>query len=188
MAKAGFDTIYAFEPIPETYERLVANLRRNPELAAKVVPTEKGLGAAKDRLYFQVISSSPGQSKIAASVGGTKASDTRQCDVITLDSYFPLPSLLPPLFLKIDVEGFEVDALKGAQRLLESGRIRFIYTEVIPQALKEAGSSVTELWNLLNSVGFEPVVIKAKKFVTAPFAEALRKAGERRNVLFRARA
>jgi hypothetical protein len=43
--------------------------------------------------------------------------------------------------------------------VLRSGRILCIYSEVIPQALTDAGSSLEEFDSLLSSFGFEPVVI-----------------------------
>jgi hypothetical protein len=80
--------------------------------------------------------------------------------------------------------------LKGAYESLRSGRIQFIYSEVIPHALVDAGTSLDQFDNLLSSYGFEPLVISSaapSHFVPATLHDALIWAGARRNVLFRQR-
>jgi len=68
-----------------------------------------------------------------------------------LNDIKPLPTLV-----KIDIEGFEVEALKGADRLLRSVRPAFII-EIHPLQLKLSGSSEDELLELLrdHNYGFE---------------------------------
>lgn len=79
--------------------------------------------------------------------GGNRAS--MLVPTITLDSL--LDSLLPPTLIKIDVEGAEVDVLKGAKRLL---------TEYKPVVYLETASNThPECENLLRSAGYE--LIKA---------------------------
>jgi|RhiMetdeSRZDD1v2_1073273.scaffolds.fasta_scaffold791785_2 FkbM family methyltransferase len=51
--------------------------------------------------------------------------------------------------LKIDIEGHEVAALEGAERVLRGGGARVI-VEVYPRALAAAGSSAGALWALLS--------------------------------------
>src|SRR5437879_13827623 len=42
-------------------------------------------------------------------------------------------------FLKLDVEGFEPAVVQGGKNLLSTGLVRFVYSEIIPKALHEAG-------------------------------------------------
>jgi FkbM family methyltransferase len=186
LAQVGCARVHAFEPIPQTYSRLLVNLERNPELGRKIVANQLALGARAGTFDFAVSFTSPGQNKMALSCLPGSRSDRRiACNVITLDSYFTSVPVPTALVIKIDVEGFETDVLRGAECLLRSGRVRFIYSEIIPQALTEAGSSVGEFSELLHSVGFDPMILDGHSITAVPLAEALDRAGERRNVLFR---
>jgi FkbM family methyltransferase len=51
--------------------------------------------------------------------------------------------------VKLDVEGHEVEALEGAERILANGRARLI-VEINPAGLTAAGTSVDRLWDLLS--------------------------------------
>jgi hypothetical protein len=58
--------------------------------------------------------------------------------------------------VKLDIEGAEVAALRGAPRLLAAGRTDFII-EVEPAHLARLGATVGELEELF--AGFEPFVV-----------------------------
>jgi FkbM family methyltransferase len=185
LAQAGCELVHAFEPIPQTYARFQANLKRNPDLGHKIVANQLALGARAGTFDFTVSSTSPGQNKRVLPARESRLETRVACEVITLDHYFTAASHTEALVIKLDVEGFETDVLNGAECLLRRGQIRFIYSEIIPQALIEAGSSVTELAELLNSAGFEPVLVNREAMVAVSLAEAIDRAGASRNVLFR---
>jgi FkbM family methyltransferase len=52
-----------------------------------------------------------------------------------------------PTLAKIDIEGFELEALKGANRLLSSGRPKLLI-EIHPQQLAMSGGSEDEIVEL----------------------------------------
>jgi hypothetical protein len=56
--------------------------------------------------------------------------------------------------MKIDVEGYETKALRGARASLRGGVIRSILCEVNDPWLRAAGSSPAELVGLLREAGF----------------------------------
>ena len=60
----------------------------------------------------------------------------------------------PPTFIKIDIEGWEVKALRGADRTLREHH-PIILCEVYRGALERAGNSPKELHALLTSHGYE---------------------------------
>ena len=188
MAKAGFDRVYVFEPVLETYGALIANLRLNPDLAGRIAPERCALAAQPGAVTFEIHPKSPGQNKIAP--GNCAGSPTQRCAATTIDRYLSKLDAGSVALLKIDVEGFEGEVLKGADQALRSGRIHFIYSEVIPHALLNAGGSLDEFDNLLSSYGFEPVVISPAApdhLEPTTLHDALTWAGSRRNVLFRRR-
>jgi hypothetical protein len=89
--------------------------------------------------------------------------------------------------VKIDVEGFETTVIRGAARLLAENRIMFVYAEVIPQALREAGSSAKQLVATLAGPKLVPVRLgpaPGSTFLRCGLSEALDASGGTRNVLF----
>lgn len=57
--------------------------------------------------------------------------------------------------MKMDVQGFEVQALQGAKRLLAAKAIKRIATEVAPSFLAAQGTTASALIKLLIAAGFQ---------------------------------
>ena len=57
--------------------------------------------------------------------------------------------------LKIDVEGYELDVLKGARRLLAERKPRFIMVEVHPWELSTVGATPEDVAHELAAAGYE---------------------------------
>ena len=58
-------------------------------------------------------------------------------------------------FMKIDVEGHELAALRGLQPLLSERRVRSMYVETIEANHTRAGSSLSALVQFVNDCGYE---------------------------------
>jgi hypothetical protein len=76
-------------------------------------------------------------------MGGTR--EEIAVPVVTLDLL--LDAFPPPNFIKIDVEGAEVLALRGAKRLLEATQQPSLYIEV-------AGDKAPEVTEILHGAGY----------------------------------
>jgi len=55
-AQPWVETVWSYEPVPETYARALRNFARNPAVAAKVVPHDFGLSDAAGKLTFDYCS------------------------------------------------------------------------------------------------------------------------------------
>lgn len=100
--------VYAFEPQRRIYRELVHNLRLN-ELA-QAVPLRYAVGAESAIIEMDPVTAHDG--RVAVGKGGDRA------ELRTLDSFgFTDVSLI-----KIDVEGFELEVLRGAEALIERER------------------------------------------------------------------
>lgn len=120
-ANAGYQTIimadrvgsagkvYAFEPNPDTRLRLIRNLELNPELLSRVVVSEKGVGNKSDIFYLS-IDDRPEAFGNAGLIENSSNPEHLKVEVVTLDEFIPEEIS----FIKIDVEGMELEVLQGA--------------------------------------------------------------------------
>ncbi len=109
----GAAKIYAFEPLPQTYEKLVANVEKNGA-GGIVVPVNAALGDENRRsmIYFDKEGSCGATLKPERNTGFGKTG----VDIVTLDSFLSSGSgrLEKIDFIKMDIEGWERHVLIGA--------------------------------------------------------------------------
>jgi FkbM family methyltransferase len=84
-----------------------------------------------------------------------------EIESVKLDEYFyDCPRID---FIKIDIQGFEMEALKGMQRIINANENLKLISEFWPYGLKKAGSSAIEYYNFLVQNGFEIWLIKKRQ-------------------------
>jgi hypothetical protein len=67
-----------------------------------------------------------------------------------------MPDLVRPTVLKIDIEGAEILALQGAQRLLRApDRPRLLFVEAHPEFLPTFGGNLDQLSTLMTDAGYQ---------------------------------
>lgn len=105
--------VMAFEPMPENYSRLQRNVRAN--------------GIENLNIFHLAISDHNGQIKFsntddsfANSYLNVGDKSGVLVDTVSLDSFAQEEKNTPPDFIKIDVEGAELDVLKGAKNLIHT--------------------------------------------------------------------
>lgn len=138
--------VIACEPSPAT----MALLRANVELNGFdwVQAREVALAEAPGRLRMQVFDPGSGFSSFAPATGGSEV----EVEVTTLDEL--AGAVLEQVKLvKLDVEGAELRALRGAARLLDGPRPDFII-ELEPEHLQRQGGSAAEVQELFNVAGY----------------------------------
>ncbi len=115
----------AFEPIPESYEQLVENMRLN-FLDDKVECINQAVGAQDGNLVF-TSNDDRNKEKNHALAPGEKCNNSVTVEVTTLDT--ALRKVFPSL-IKIDVEGFEIRVLGGGDTL-KNQHFEFVELNVI---------------------------------------------------------
>ena len=107
-----FDQVISLEPHPTTFRLL--------EINAELVSNVKAynVGASNEHRKLEVAINKPNQG--ATSIGESIKTDTDTVvfDLIRLDDFEELKTSTPVSFIKLDVEGHEVDAILGAKNLL----------------------------------------------------------------------
>jgi FkbM family methyltransferase len=83
---------------------------------------------------------------------------------LVLDDYIQKNSIEQINFLKIDIEGWEPFALKGAIASLEQGIVNVVYMETISAHLLRVGLDVIYLLKILQDTGFQLFYCKANDF------------------------
>jgi FkbM family methyltransferase len=114
-------SIYAFEPVLSSFKQLkISTSGRNIILYNIALGEQSGESSISINDYHQINS----LKNISAT---TK---TESIHVQTLDYIVESQQIERIDFLKIDVEGYEIEVLKGAFKCLENGIIEYIYLEV----------------------------------------------------------
>jgi FkbM family methyltransferase len=120
--------IWAFEPVSATFDCLVENTRGNPRVARENI----ALGD-RDGTSLMSLGAESGWSRVIdqnePAVRGAEAR-TEQVTMLRLDTYCARHNIDRIGILKTDCEGFDLQVLVGAKRMLESGSVDAIYSEV----------------------------------------------------------
>lgn len=125
--------VFAFEPATVTYPRLLENIALNPWLQDRIV-TEK-LGVSDTPGTLKLFASGELQGNAYMGQYNEKfwnsgsADDFEVCPVTALDSY--LPSDYRVSFIKIDVEGMELEVLQGGAKMIERDRPIIVYESLV---------------------------------------------------------
>jgi FkbM family methyltransferase len=102
--------IYAFEPLGENYNLLLKTIQLN-NLQSIVIPVKKALGSTRGTL--RVI-----QQESASFVSDIyKLNKGEEVEVVTLDDFIEENNIDAGL-IKLDVEGYELEVLKGAEETI----------------------------------------------------------------------
>ena len=108
-AALGAKKVYAFEPVKGTYELLKKNIEEN-NLQGIIIPVNKAVG--QSNFMAKIKSDYAGDGGSAIEMRKDERKETLDIEVISLDSYLSGEKID---FIKMDVEGFEENALMGAK-------------------------------------------------------------------------
>jgi len=126
--------VHAFEPVPESFERLCGNLALNrlTNVVANRLALFSRAGSQQLHVYappFQSLSSVVHAERARAG-GSLRANPGMSVEAVRLDDYCRTRSVARIDLLKVDVEDAEHDVLVGAQGLLAEARIGCLLFEV----------------------------------------------------------
>lgn len=139
----------------------VISIEANPSTASIFKRNVEANKLTNVLLVENAIGSAPGNAKIypnwhinrggASLIRKGESEEGVDVEIKTLDSVLDDLDLVPTL-IKIDVEGFELEVLKGAQKLLSSSRLPTLIIELSSER-ETAGGNVGEIIQLLKVSG-----------------------------------
>jgi FkbM family methyltransferase len=104
--------VFAFEPLPRNIEFLRKHIELNKMAQISVI--EAAVSDHSGEAYFDLGASS--------AMGHLSEAGEMRVRMVCLDEMLDKGELLPPDYIKLDVEGAEYEALQGARQLLEIHR------------------------------------------------------------------
>ena len=171
--------VFAFEPDPDNFARLQRNLKLNAIKQVNAFNLAVGEHAATLQLHRYGKSNAGRHSLVALHEG-----ETIPVQVVSLDEYWSTQALPegPIRLLKMDIEGYEVFALRGARRLL--ARCEWLLLEHSPAYLERSGAGIDALIDLLTAEGFKPYLPNGAKSLEAIDIKELRQDSAQRDVIW----
>jgi len=140
--------IFAFEPHPENAQRLRENCELNN---SNVEVLELALADESGEVEMEIESQMIGSQahKITSSQGDIEVPVSSGDEIVS--------ELAPPSVMKIDVEGAEMETLKGFRETINNNPPRSIYLEIHHGAIQEFGSTADELITYLSNHSYNYV-------------------------------
>ncbi len=125
--------VYAFEPQPTNYSLLVKNIELNGY--DNVVPLQKAVSNTSGLIKLFISDEDIGNSTIFQ-YGGDR--ESVEVEAVTLDDFFKDKEHRVDV-IKMDVEGAEMAALLGMDRIIRENRNLKIFSEFYPSLMRAAG-------------------------------------------------
>ncbi|MFI5367349.1 MAG: FkbM family methyltransferase, partial [Candidatus Binatia bacterium] len=146
--------VYAFEPEPDNFGLLQRNVARNGYANVTAVQAAVGQHAARQRLYKSA--DNLGDHRLGHGAAGR---DWVEVPVVALDDFFA-GSELRIDFIKMDIQGAELTALRGMRRLVATRAPLALITEFWPGGIQALGDNPETYLQELCVLGFALSVVR----------------------------
>jgi len=153
--------VFAFEPEHRNFLRLIENIALNKfdniiaeRLAVMAEAGECVLNTFEENLNSWHSVGSPELPDPWHSGETVRPSGKQVVKAVVLDDYNASNRIANVNLLKVDVEGAELDVLKGARKLLSAGYIGVVLFEVSQPQSQAMGHDPKELFSLLHTSGY----------------------------------
>jgi len=141
--------VVSFEPNSLNHRRLMENLNLNG--IRNVDVRKAGVGSRREKRRLVGNPLMPGGSRVDGNTVESEGNVAEDISIVTLDEEIPRAGLAAPDFVKIDTEGWEMEALRGARHTLELYRpVLFLemHGETMREKKRKAAEIVAYLWKM----------------------------------------
>ncbi len=156
--------VYAMEPNPAIFERLAWHASANR--LSQLAPLPIGLSDRAEELVLRIPGTDNSGAATFAPVPERYRGVVRHHSVahVTRADAMPNLNIRGELFVKLDVEGFELRALRGMASLIDTHR-PLIVCEVNDEMLTMAGASRAEVFAFMAERGYRPFAFEARRTI-----------------------
>ncbi|MBI3517054.1 MAG: FkbM family methyltransferase [Proteobacteria bacterium] len=150
-------TIHAFEPQRAAFETMKRRIGGLERVYLNQIALGEQVGSAQ--LHVTTHAESSSLLPLNADSWWAQALDIRQSGtetvaVDTIDRYCAERAIAAIDFLKLDVQGFEPECLRGAARMLAERRIGVIQAEIVYHRIYQRATRFTDIETLLDPYGY----------------------------------
>jgi FkbM family methyltransferase len=161
VGSTGF--VHAFEPSPENFRRLQSTTRK----LSNVRLSQAAVGERSGRSHLYLSNNLNVDHRVYPPEGDSRK--TVPIDVIALDDYFRPGDHVE--LIKLDVQGYELHALRGANRVLQENSATKVILELWPYGLRQAATPWADLIAALEEKGM--VIRQLSSNGLTPFRQQL---------------
>lgn len=146
--KASTGSVFSFEPDKKNFQKLIQNIELNE--FPNIYVYQIALGSKNKEVNIERVDpKNSGANRIAVH----SRLNTSKVNMMTLDNWSEPFNFKGIDWIKIDVEGWELEVIKGAKKILSSHKPK-LFIELSDINLKNYGSSPKKLLELLFSLGY----------------------------------
>ena len=152
LLRADGGRIYAMEPVPDTFRALARNVELNA-LQDTVVATNAGFGSEAKMISFFVPAFTGSVAASQRPLFPGEANREIVCRLTMLDDFVEEQGIAHVDLIKADVEGAELDVLRGARRTLERDK-PILFLEMLRKWAAAFGYHPNDIIALLREHGY----------------------------------
>lgn len=154
--------IHSFEPSPTAY----AELERRCGQLAGVHLNHTGLGSSPAVREFHEGEFTESSSFLPFDVAGRgRVARNIEVPVTTIDEYCDKAGIRHVDILKSDTQGFDLEVLRGAARLLDAARVQLVYLELIFSPMYQGQARLDDIYGYLADRGYRLVAFYRFNFL-----------------------
>ena len=148
--------VISFEPSLREFTRLTAAKQHNAHCCQwQLLNVAVG---PKGRRQLNIHAGHTGMNHLQPRHSNGPSAHGESISVVALEDIMGLLGVGPIQLLKIDIEGFELQALRSFQPLLISGTIKTVVVEVTDRFLRRFGDSSDQLYEMMEECQFAPQI------------------------------
>lgn len=166
--------VYAIEPIPTNYDLLQKNIKLNNY--QNVTAYQLAIGNKNGKVKMSLTPQSNWCSVIDEHVSGLFSDymkektqrltqKTIEVPLLSLDEFLKREKIIQPNLIRMDIEGYEIEAIQGMMNTLRNSRSPLIlFFEIHNKLFEEPGNIISPLLKQILLFGFQPeyLIVKSK--------------------------
>lgn len=154
-------TVIAFEPSPKTFEQLNSNIALNN--FSNIIAVQKALSDKKQKVTLY-LSKAENIGSTGLSASDEFSGETVSVNTITGDEWLQQNFQNRIAGIKIDVEGHELEVLKGLQQMIERD-MPFLMIEILESTLERFKHTPKEIYQSLFALNYSAWMPSGKKLI-----------------------